>query len=55
MESKLLRGSTNILDHTNEQQKALAARANEIRERKVNNELFAVPIPRELYFHHFNF
>lgn len=45
MESKLLRGSTNILDHTNEQQKALAARANEIRERKVNNELFAVLIP----------
>lgn len=33
MESKLLRGS-NILDHTNEQQKALEARAAEIRERK---------------------
>lgn len=35
MESKLLRGSTNILDHTYEQQKALEARALEIRERKV--------------------
>ncbi|XP_046682025.1 kinesin-like protein KIF3B isoform X2 [Homalodisca vitripennis] len=34
MESKLLRGSTNILDHTHEQQKALEARAIEIRERK---------------------
>lgn len=34
MESKLLRGS-NILDHTNEQQKALEARTAEIRERKV--------------------
>ncbi|XP_054280816.1 kinesin-like protein KIF3B isoform X3 [Macrosteles quadrilineatus] len=34
MESKLLRGSTSILDHTNEQQRALEAREREIHERK---------------------
>lgn len=34
MESKLLQGGKNIIDHTNEQQKALEKRMAEIRERK---------------------
>lgn len=37
MESKLLQGGKNIIDHTNEQQKALEKRIAEIRERKQQN------------------
>lgn len=36
MESKLLSGGKNILDHTNEQQKILEQQVAEIRERKVS-------------------
>ena len=35
MESKLLMGGKNIVDHTNEQQRALEQRRNEIAEQKV--------------------
>ena len=35
MESKLLMGGKNIVDHTNEQQRALEHRRQEIAERKV--------------------
>ncbi|XKL68990.1 hypothetical protein PGB90_006759 [Kerria lacca] len=37
MESKLLQGGKNIIDHTNEQQKALEKRMAEIRERKLQS------------------
>jgi len=36
MESKLLCGGKNIIDHTNEQQRALEQRNQEITERKVS-------------------
>lgn len=36
MESKLLCGGKNIIDHTNEQQRALEQRNQEIAERKVS-------------------
>ena len=36
MESKLLMGGGNIVDHTNEQQRALEQRRKEIAEQKVN-------------------
>ena len=36
MESKLLCGGKNIIDHTNEQQRALEQRSQEIAERKVS-------------------
>ena len=35
MESKLLRGGKNIIDHTNEQQRALQLRTQELMEQKV--------------------
>lgn len=37
MESKLLVGGKNIVDHTNEQQKALEQRRKEISDQKVRN------------------
>ena len=37
LESKLLSGGKNIIDHTNEQQRALEMRRNEIAEQKVNS------------------
>ena len=39
MESKLLCGGKNIIDHTNEQQRALEQRNAEIAERKVSTEV----------------
>jgi kinesin family protein 3/17 len=39
MESKLLCGGKNIIDHTNEQQRALEQRNQEIAERKVSYTL----------------
>jgi len=39
MESKLLRGGKNIVDHTNEQQRALEQRRQEIAEQKVSQLL----------------
>jgi len=41
MESKLLRGGTNIVDHTNEQQRALEQRRQEIAEQQVPQLYFA--------------
>ena len=38
MESKLLMGGANIVDHTNEQQRALEQRRKEIAEQKVGSE-----------------
>lgn len=35
MESKLLRGGKNIIDHTNEQQRALQLRTQELMDQKV--------------------
>ena len=37
LESKLLSGGKNIIDHTNEQQRALEMRRNEIAEQKVSS------------------
>lgn len=45
MESKLLVGGKNIVDHTNEQQKALEQRRKEISDQKVRN----VPKPGILF------
>ena len=39
MESKLLIGGTNIVDHTNEQQRALEQRRREIAEQQVSTLL----------------
>jgi kinesin family protein 3/17 len=44
MESKLLCGGKNIIDHTNEQQRALEQRNQEIAERKVSFELLKSPL-----------
>jgi kinesin family protein 3/17 len=44
MESKLLCGGKNIIDHTNEQQRALEQRNQEIAERKVSFKLPTSPI-----------
>jgi septin family protein len=43
MESKLLCGGKNIIDHTNEQQRALEQRSQEIAERKVSYKLLKSP------------
>lgn len=43
MESKLLCGGKNIIDHTNEQQRALEQRNQEIAERKVSFKLLKLP------------
>ena len=40
MESKLLVGGKNIVDHTNEQQRALELRRREIAEQQVKFKLF---------------
>ena len=42
MESKLLRGGTNIVDHTNEQQRALEQRRQEIAEQQVSQLFYLV-------------
>ena len=42
MESKLLRGGTNIVDHTNEQQRALERHRQEIAEQQVLHLFCAV-------------
>jgi len=39
MESKLLRGGKNIVDHTNEQQRALEQRRQEIAEQQVSRDI----------------
>jgi hypothetical protein len=43
MESKLLCGGKNIIDHTNEQQRALEQHNQEIAERKVSFKLLKLP------------
>ena len=42
MESKLLCGGKNIVDHTNEQQRALEQRRKEIADQKVGNMSFSL-------------
>lgn len=56
MESKLLRGGMNIVDHTNEQQRALEQRRQEIAEQQVAHRLFdivfrIVSLTTRQYFH----
>ena len=42
MESKLLRGGKNIVDHTNEQQRALEQRRHEIAEQQVSVRIHVI-------------
>jgi len=42
MESKLLRGGKNIVDHTNEQQRALEQRRHEIAEQQVSVQIHVI-------------
>jgi len=49
MESKLLRGGTNIVDHTNEQQRALEQRRQEIADEQVTVQLTHVVVSQNVF------
>lgn len=53
MESKLLCGGKNIIDHTNEQQRALQQRTQELLEQKVNGFFFIFFFFKYLFLQYF--
>lgn len=49
MESKLLCGGKNIIDHTNEQQRALQQRTQELMDQKVSSSLLSLFLVKHIH------